>query len=237
MEIPDKVLTALLDSMARSHLDDEDNLQIERDLSHGLNGKPKLEAVSPAIKKPVRRFKSNPTTLGTATALFSKEGKYRAMIQPIFNDIDDGNYYRVDVTGRCFTSHRMAINNARKWLKKKRLRYYKKHPKEKPRIKTVRLIPKETKNKIKLIQKLYIMDKDVAKILFRMSNRKLKVHEDYSRKKFDNNKTTAVSGSTSDFNTAIYTVMIDGTKKERKLVAKMLKKFTHEPFRKTNMFY
>ena len=77
----------------------------------------------------------------------------------------------------------------------------------------------------------------VARILYRMSEKKLKVHRKYSRKKWDNKKTTAISGETEQFNTAIYNVMKDGTKNERKLVAKMLKKFTHEKFRKTNMFY
>ena len=81
------------------------------------------------------------------------------------------------------------------------------------------------------------MKTPAAKILVRMSNKKLKLHENYSRKKWENKKTTAVSGETEDFNTAIYNVMKDGTKRERKLVARMLSDFTHEPYRKTNMFY
>lgn len=224
MEIPKNVLDSWLDGMARSHLEIE-------------TPEEKQTKKTTTTKKPVRRFKSNPTILGTATVLFSKEGKYQARVLSLFSETDDGNYFRVDKTGRTFTSHRLAINNARKWLLKKRTKYYKKHPKEKPRIKTVRVIPKERKSPIKTINKLHKMKTDAAKILHRMSGRKLKIHNDYSRKKFDSKKTTAVSGSTEDFNRAIYVVMKDGTKKERKIISKMLKEFTHEPFRKTNMFY
>jgi len=232
MEIPDTVMQTILESMSASYL--EEDLPIEKD---STPEKVKKVEQIPKNNKPVRRFKSNPTIIGTTTVLFSKEGKYRALVQSIFNDIDDGNFYRVDVTGRTFTSHRLAINHARKWLQKKRMKYYKKHPKERPRIKTVRINPKPTKSKVKVINKLYKMEKDAAKILVRMSGKKLKLHDNYSRKKFDSKKTTAVSGDTKDFNIAIYNVMADGTKKERKVVAKMLKKFTHEPYRKTNMFY
>jgi hypothetical protein len=173
-----------------------------------------------------------------ATALFSKEGKYRVIIREVPNGIDDGSSYKIDVTGRIFKSQNGAVRNARRWLKKKRDRYYKKHPNERVRIKVKRLIPKsDRKPKLKQINKLYKMNKDVAKILVRMSDNALKIHLDYTRKKFENEKTTAVSGETENFNKAIYTVMVDGTKKERKLVAKMMKKFTHEPFRNTNMFY
>lgn len=231
MEIPDKVLNDILINMARSHLESDDGITFEDELP--VKEKSKSEDKKP----PARRFKSNPTILGNTTVLYSKEGKYRAIVQYIFNDMDDGYYYRVDVTGRTFIHHKLAINHARKWLQKKRMKYYKKHPKERPRIKTVRINPKPTKSKIKTIQKLYMMEKVTAKILFRMSEKKLKVHENYARKKFDNEKTTAVSGETKDFNIAILNTMKDGTKKERKLVAKMLKKFTHEPYRKTNMFY
>lgn len=232
MEIPDAVMQTILESMSDSYL--EEDLPIEKD---STPEKVKKVEQIPKNNKPVRRFKSNPTIIETTTVLFSKEGKYRALVQSIFNDIDDGNFYRVDVTGRTFTSHRLAINHARKWLQKKRMKYYKKHPKKRPRIKTVRINPKPTKSKVKVINKLYKMEKNAAKILVRMSGKKLKLHDNYSRKKFDSKKTTAVSGKTTDFNTAIYNVMADGTKKERKLVAKMLKKFTHEPYRRTNLFY
>ena len=234
MEFPESVLQSLLDTMATSTL--EENVQMENDFEREREIKPKNKEPVPQIRKPSRRFKSNPKILNTVTVLFSKEGKYRAAIQTVFNDVDDSNYFRVDVTGKTFVSHGGAINHARKWLRKKRFKYYKKNPKEKPRIKTVRLNPKP-KRKFKTINKLHIMEKATAKILIRMSDKKLKLHDNYSRKKFDNEKTTAVSGETTDFNVAIYTTMVDGTKKERKLVAKMLKKFTHEPFRKTNLFY
>jgi hypothetical protein len=171
-----------------------------------------------------------------ATALFSKEGLYRVIIREVPNGIDDGYVFRLDVTNKSFKSLQGAIRNARKWLKKKRSRYYKKHPNERVRKKVKRLIPKENRKKIKVINKLYKMDKLAAAILVRMSDNKLKIHNDYARKKFKE-KTTAVSGETSDFNTAIYTVMKDGTKKERRIVSRMMRKFTHEPFRKTNLFY
>ena len=170
-----------------------------------------------------------------ATVLFSKEGVYRVFIREVPNGIDDGSHYKSDIKGRVFNSEKGAIRNARKWLKKKRDRYYKKNPKLKPRVKTYRLRPKIKKKST--INKLYKMEKDVANILFRMSDKKLKIHLEYSRKKFDNKKTVAVSGETTNFNMAILTTMKDGTKNERKAVAKMLKKFTHEPYRKTNMFY
>lgn len=171
-----------------------------------------------------------------ATALFSKEGKFRAIITEVPNKVDDGFSYRLDLTKRIFTTQNGAIRNARALLKKKRARYYKKHPEQRVRIKARRLNPKEKSNR-KTIHKLFKMDKQAANILVRMSGNKLKLHLDYSRKKWDNKKTTAVSGETADFNKAIWTTMKDGTQKERKLVAKMLKKFTNEPFRKTNMFY
>lgn len=171
-----------------------------------------------------------------ATALFSKEGKFRAIITEVPSGIDDGYAYKVDLTKRIFKTQSGAINNARALLKKKRARYYKKHPEKRVRIKARRLFPKEKSNR-KVIHKLYKMNKEAAKILVRMSDNKLKMHLDYSRKKWENKKTTAVSGNTADFNKAIWTTMKDGTKKERKIVAKMLKAFTNEPFRKTNMFY
>ncbi len=172
-----------------------------------------------------------------ATVLFSKEGKFRAWIREVPNGVDDGSSYKLDVTGKIFNSQKGAIRNARKWLKKKRDRYYKKHPEKRVRVKVKRLVPKVVPPKRKTIHKLYKMNKDVAEILFRMSAKKLKIHLDYSRKKWESKKTVAVSGETADFNTAIYTVMKDGTRKERKQVSKMMEKFTHEPFRKTNMFY
>lgn len=231
MEIPNRVLDTLIDSMASSQLE-EDNLlpETQRDLEIEKQVEKKSK------NKPVRRFKSNPTIINTATVLFSKEGKYRALVQTVFDSESDSYCFRVDVTKRTYTSQQLAINNARRWLKKKRMKYYKKHPKKKPRVKTVRLYPKQ-KKQIKKIKKLYKMKEDAAKILVRMSNKKLKIHKEYSRKKFDNKKTTAVSGDTKDFNVAVYNTMKDGTKKERKIVAKMLQKFTHESFRKTNMFY
>lgn len=225
MEIPNVVLDTILTSMARSDLE-----EVKSDLEENIQIEP------PKIKKPARRFKSNPIIGETITVLFSKDNKHRTSIQTILDDMSDGFLYRVSSTGRTYTSHQLAINNARKWLRKKRLKYYKKHPKERPRIKTVRLNPKP-KNKIKTIKKLHIMEKVTAKILVRMSGKKLKMHNDYSRKKFNTKKTTAVSGDTHIFNIAISTVMKDGTKKERKLVAKMLKCMTHEPMRQTNMFY
>ena len=227
MEIPNRVLDSLLDNMARSHLEDE--LTPEQEKQIEIEEKPKKDV-------PVRRFKKNPTIVNTITVLFSKEGKYRALVQTVFDSETDGYCYRVNETGRTFTSHRLAINNARRWLKKKRTKFYKKHPDKVPRVKTVRIKPKKAK-RITKINKLYKMKLETAKILVRMSNKKLKIHKEYSRKKFDNKKTTAVSGATKDFNLAIMNVMKDGTKKERKLVAKMLKKFMHEPYRSTNMFY
>lgn len=170
-----------------------------------------------------------------ATVLFSKEGKYRVVIREIPNDIDDGFFYKVEATGRIFQSIGGAVRSARMLLKKWRFKYYKKHPEKRVRIKAKRLVPK-VKKKTRLL-KLYVMDKDAAKILVRMSDNKLKLHSNYSRKKFNNEKTTAVSGETTDFSSAIATVMKDGTKKERKTVSKMMLKFIHEPFQKTNMFY
>lgn len=229
MEIPNVVLDTILTTMARSDLEEDTQIGLETESS-------KVQIEPSKERKPARRFKSNPTILGTATLLYSKDNKNYTKVQTCLDDIGDGFLYRVEATGRTYTSHQLAINNARKWLCKKRLKYYKKHPKERPRIKAVRLNPK-SKVKIKSIKKLHIMEKATAKILFRMSGKKLKIHNDYSRKKFDNKKTTAVSGDTSAFNIAIATVLKDGTKKERKLVASMLKKVTHEPVRGTNMFY
>jgi len=226
MEIPNVVLDNILTSMARSDL--EENTQIEF--------KDKVHIESTKERKPSRRFKSNPTILGTVTLLYSKDNKNYTSVQTTLDDKGDGFLYRVASTGRTYTSHQLAINNARNWLRKKRLKYYKKHPKERPRIKAVRLNPK-SKRLFKSIKKLHTMEKVTAKILFRMSGKTLKIHNDYSRKRFDNKKTTAVSGNTSDFNMAITTVMKDGTKKERKLVASMLKKLTHDPVRGTNMYY
>lgn len=233
MEIPAEKIQKLLDSMADSYLEENEPI-IEEEAPKPRS---KLETEKPPNKKPTQRFKSNPTIIGTVSVLFSREGKYMAKVQTVFNNENDGYFYRVDATGRTYSSHKLAVNNARTWLKKKRTKYYKKHPKERPRVRTVRLKPKPTKSKIKTIQKLYKMEKETAKILYRMSGKKLKIHNDYSRKKFESKKTTAVSGETTDFNVAIYNTMKDGTKKERKAVAKMLKKFNHEPFRKTNMFY
>jgi len=225
MEIPDKVIDTLITSMARSEL--------ERERKEENKKAKNITPIKP--KKETRKF----TTLlsSPTTALFSKEGKYRAFVNAIFNVETDGYSFKVNVTGKIYDSQKMAIKNAKKWLKNKRVKYYKKHPNKRPKVKTVRIYPKPTKSPIKTINKLYKMKASVAKILFRMSEKKLKIHKDYSRKKWDNRKTTAVSGETADFNTAIYNVMKDGTSNERKLVAKMLKNFTHEPFRKTNLFY
>lgn len=234
MEIPGKVLDTLLNQMANSDLYNEDDLPDELPNAPNTSLPKEVETKN----KPVRRFKSNPTIVNTATILFSQEGKYRALVQTVFDSESDKNCYRVNTTGRTFTSHRLAINHARRWLKKKRTKFYRKHPEKKPRVKTVRLNPKKKdKSPISKINKLYKMESKAAKILVRMSNKKLKIHKDYSRKKFSGKKTTAVSGDTKDFNVAIFNVMKDGTKKERKLVANMLKKFTHEPYRSTNMFY
>lgn len=225
MEIPDHVLDTLLGSMASSPLVDDSEIESEKE-----------QATNPKVRKPIE-LKENPLIIGTITALFSKDNVHRALVQTVHNDIDDGYYFRVDATGKVFASHRVAINNARNWLRKQRLKYYRRNPDKKPVLKTVRLIPKKVKSKIREINKLYKMKSDTAIILHRMSEKKLKLHLNYSRKKWENKKTTAVSGTTTEFNTAIYNVMEDGTKKERKKVAKMLKKFTHEPFRNTNMFY
>jgi len=229
MEIPDKVKDAVLTSMADYYLEESPPFESELDVEPEVKQKSK--------DKPARIFKINPVILNTVTALFSKEGKYRALVQTVFDDETGGYCFRVNTTKKTFTSHRLAINNAKRWLKKKRMKYYKKHPKERPRIKTVRIHSKEKPIQIKSIQKLYKMKLETAKILIRMSEKKLKIHKEYARKKFNSKKTTAVSGNTKDFNIAIYTVMVDGTKNERKLVAKMLKKFTHEEISGKNMFY
>ena len=228
MQIPNEVLDVLLADFARSDLECENEPEIE-----------KVDKPAPPIKREKRPRKFTTILSSPTTTLFSREGKYRANVSAIFDTESDGYNFKVDVTGRIYDSQKLAIKNASRWLKKKRMRYYKKHPKERVRFKTVRINPKieKIKNPIKTINKLYKMEKSVARILYRMSGKKLKVHGDYSRKKWDNKKTTAVSGDTEQFNTAIYNVMKDGTKTERKLVAKMLKKFTHEPFRKTNLFY
>lgn len=170
------------------------------------------------------------------TALFSHEGKYRASIKSVPNKEDDGFHYIVDVTGKSFDSEKKAIRHARSWLRKKRRKYYKKNPKK--WVKRTRRIPKEERHlsPIKTLHKLYKMKKKTAQILVKHSDKKLKIKLDYSRKKWDKS-TTAVSGETSAFNLAISSVLITGTEKERKSVSKMLVKFTHEPFRKTNMFY
>ena len=224
MEIPNKVLGTLLSSMAEEELPEQD-IGVEKE--NKTSPTPKLNR-----KRKVITLLSNPTTV-----LFSKDGKYKAIVNALFHADTDGYSYKVDVTGRIYDSNKLATNNARRWLKKKRTKYYKKHPNRKPRVKTVRIYPKKEQSPIKTINKLYPMNVAAAKILVRMSNKKLKLHKDYSRKKFDSQKTTAVSGETKDFNIAIYNVMKDGTTRERKRVAKMLQKFTAEPFRKTNMFY
>lgn len=232
MEIPDKVLDSILIAMADYECDYETDL--------GEIGSHETEAKvrpSPSKPKETRKRKSFAVLSNPTTVLFSTDGKHRAIIYPLLDDFSDGYSYKLDVTGRIYASLSPAVRSARKWLRKKRIKYYNKHPDKRPRIKTVRLYPKETRVKQKSIQKLYKMDKETANILFRMSEKKLKIYADYSRKKFDNNKTTAISGSTTDFNLAICKTLKEGTKKERKLVAKMLTKFTHEPFRNTNMFY
>lgn len=225
MEIPNNVIETILTGMADSYLEEEiPPVQVY--------DKPPEKIPK---EKTIRRFKKNPIMLGTSTVLFSREGKYRAVVKYFLNDFDDGHFYRVEQTGRCFTSHKLAINHARNWLKKKRTKYYINNPRKRGR--TQRIKPKAEKVLVKQINKLYKMELQCAKIMVRMSEKKLKLHKDYARKKFNDKTTTAVSGGTSDFNTAIYNVMRDGTKHERKIVSKMLKEFTHEPFRKTNMFY
>ena len=223
MEISNQVLDKLLDAMSKQK-------QAEVVPTFAIREHPKI---IPEEIRPQRNYK----LYNHDTYLFSKDGVNRVRVYAVFDQNSDGNAYRVDATNKTYASQKMAIKGARKWLHKKRVRFYKKNPKLRPHIKAVRLIPKEIIIKRPVILKLYKMDKEVAKILFRMSNKKLKIHEDYSRKKFDNKKTTAVSGDTSDFNMAIVTVLKDGTKKERKQVAKMLRKFTSEKSRTTNMFY
>lgn len=170
------------------------------------------------------------------TVLFSHEGKYRAIVNAVPNKEDDGFHYVVDVTGKISDSEKKAIRHARSWLRKKRRKYYKKNPKK--WVKRTRRIPKEMRNvsPIKKLHKLYKMKKVTAKILVAHSDKKLKINLNYSRKKWDK-KTAAISGETSSFNLAIASVLVNGTEVERKKVSKMLTKFTHEPFRKTNMFY
>jgi hypothetical protein len=170
------------------------------------------------------------------TVLFSHEGKHKAYIRAVPNREDDGHHFVVDVTGKEFDSQRQAISNARKYLKKKRAKFYKKNPRK--WVKVNRRIPKEERGKspIKTLHKLYKMKKKTAQILVAYSNKKLKLKPEYSRKAWDK-KTAAIFGETQIFNLAIAAVMQNGTAKERKAVSKMLIEFTHEPFKKSNLFY
>lgn len=170
--------------------------------------------------------------------LFSRVGNYRATVIPIPNKEDDGFNFRCVETGKESDSQKKAIRNARSYLKKKRKKWHKKHPKPKkvyPKAKRRADIKKV--NPIKTINKLYKMDKTTAKILVKYAPKKtLKLHNKYARKKFKKT-TTAVSGEPLNFSLAIAAVMKKGTKGERKAISKMLTKFVHEPYRKTNMFY
>lgn len=174
-----------------------------------------------------------------ATVLYSHEGKYRAIVKEIPNREDDGYHFVVDVTGEEFDSLRKAIRKARSWLKKKRRKYYKKHPRR--WVKRTRKIPKEERdvkfNPIKHLQKLVKMEKETAKILVKYSDKKLKVRKDYSKKTWNNKKVTAVSGDPKDFSLAIAAIMKKGSTTERKAVSKMLKNFVNEPYQKSNLFY
>lgn len=173
------------------------------------------------------------------TVLYSHEGKYRAIVRAIPNREDDGFHFKVDVTKKEFDSQRKAIRNARSWLKKKRRKYYKKHPRK--WVKRTRGIPKEERmvkfNPIKTLHKLHKMEKDAAKILIKHSGKKLKLHKEYSKKTWNKRKVCAVSGDHKDFALAISSVMKKGTIIERKAVSKMLKKFVSEPYQKSNLFY
>ena len=172
------------------------------------------------------------------TTLFSRVGNYRATVIDIPSREDDGTFFRCVETGKEFDSQRKAIRNARTYLKKKRKKWHKKHPKHTRKYpKAKRRADIKKVNKIKTINKLYKMEKATAKILVKHAPKKtLKLHSEYARKKFKK-KTTAVSGEPINFSLAIASVMKQGTKSERKAVSKMLTKFIHEPYRKTNMFY
>ena len=55
-----------------------------------------------------------------ATILISKEGKYTAHVNNLLNPENDGNIYRVTETGFVSEHEKVAINNARAFLKRKR---------------------------------------------------------------------------------------------------------------------
>lgn len=174
-----------------------------------------------------------------ATELYSHEGKYRAIVREVPSKEDDGYVFYVDVLDETFESQRKAIRKARSWLKKKRQKYYQKHPRK--WVKRTRGIPKESRNvkinPFKKIHKLYKMKKEVAKLLNKHSDKKLKIHKDYSKKTWKSRKVCAVSGETKDFNLAIASIMKSGTLKERKATAKMIAKIANEQFQKSNLFY
>lgn len=171
-----------------------------------------------------------------STILYSKEGKFQAKVLDIPNKEDDGYHFLVDVTGMTFSSQRKAIRNARSWLKRKRKKYYKKHPKKRPWVKRQRIYPKQSElNKLgpRTIHKLYKMKRETAKILTAYSRKckaehKLRLHSNYSKKKWGK-KTAAVSGEPTAFAIVIAKIMKEGSPKERKLVSKMINTFMNEP--------
>lgn len=172
------------------------------------------------------------------TTLFSNVGNYRATVIAISNGVDDGFHYKCIETGKISDSQRKAIQNARTYLRKKRIKWHKKHTKVRKKYpKAKRRADIKKVNPIKTINKLFKMEKKVANILVKHStDKKLKLHLKYAKKKFKK-KTTVISGEPIDFSLAIASVMKNGTKDERKAVSKMLTKFVHEPYKKTNMFY